>query len=151
MFKSLWIAIDFDGTCITNDWPKKGKDIGAVPVLKKLVNAGHRLILYTCRANHEEDRQIEDLFMPAGNHLQEAIDWFDNNNIELSAINFNPDEADAGFNFVEKIHFDLLIDDKALGVPLVKTAIINDKIVTSDRPFVSWYIIEDLLKNRGII
>jgi len=31
------ICIDFDGTCVTHEFPKVGKDIGAVPVLKKLV------------------------------------------------------------------------------------------------------------------
>ena len=36
------IAIDFDGTCVTNDYPYIGKGIGAVPVLKKIVEKGHR-------------------------------------------------------------------------------------------------------------
>jgi len=26
------ICIDFDGTCVTHEFPKVGKDIGAVPV-----------------------------------------------------------------------------------------------------------------------
>ena len=33
------ICVDFDGTCVTHEFPKVGKDIGAVPVLKKLVDA----------------------------------------------------------------------------------------------------------------
>ena len=37
------IAIDFDGTCVYHDYPYVGKDIGAVPVLKELVAAGHKL------------------------------------------------------------------------------------------------------------
>lgn len=36
----MFIAIDFDGTCVSNDFPKIGKDIGAVPVLKELVEKG---------------------------------------------------------------------------------------------------------------
>jgi hypothetical protein len=28
------IAVDFDGTCVTHEYPKVGRDIGAVPVLK---------------------------------------------------------------------------------------------------------------------
>ena len=28
------IAIDFDGTVVTHEYPKVGRDIGAVPVLK---------------------------------------------------------------------------------------------------------------------
>ena len=35
------IAIDFDGTCVTHDYTRIGKDFGAVPVLKKIVENGH--------------------------------------------------------------------------------------------------------------
>ena len=45
------ICIDFDGTCVTHDFPKMGKDIGAVPVLKRLVGRGHKLILWTMRSS----------------------------------------------------------------------------------------------------
>ena len=31
------IAVDFDVTCVTHEFPKVGKDIGAVPVLKELI------------------------------------------------------------------------------------------------------------------
>lgn len=37
------IAVDFDGTCVTHEFPKVGKDIGAVPVLKELVEGVIRL------------------------------------------------------------------------------------------------------------
>lgn len=43
------IGIDFDGTCVTHEYPKIGKDIGAVPVLKELVEKGHKLIYYEIR------------------------------------------------------------------------------------------------------
>jgi hypothetical protein len=45
------IGIDFDGTVVTHDFPKIGKDIGAVPVLRKLVDNGHKLILFTMRSD----------------------------------------------------------------------------------------------------
>lgn len=48
------IGIDFDGTVVTHDFPKIGKDIGAVPVLKKLVENGHKLILFTMRSDIDE-------------------------------------------------------------------------------------------------
>jgi hypothetical protein len=44
------ILIDFDGTCVAHEFPKVGKDIGAVPVLKALVENGHNLILFTMRS-----------------------------------------------------------------------------------------------------
>ena len=45
------IAIDFDGTCVTHEFPKVGKDINAVPVLKALVENGHQLVLFTMRSD----------------------------------------------------------------------------------------------------
>lgn len=35
------IAVDFDGTVVTHRYPQIGVDIKAVPVLKKIVDAGH--------------------------------------------------------------------------------------------------------------
>ena len=39
------IAIDFDGTCVSHEFPEIGKDIDAIPVLKELIKSGHNLIL----------------------------------------------------------------------------------------------------------
>ena len=47
--KSMIIAVDFDGTCVSHDYPYIGKEIGAAPVLRELVSAGHELILFTMR------------------------------------------------------------------------------------------------------
>ena len=47
--KGITIAIDFDGTCVTHEYPNVGRDIGAAPVLRKLVENGHKLILWTMR------------------------------------------------------------------------------------------------------
>jgi len=35
------IAVDFDGTCVSHAYPEVGIDIGAIPVLKRLVSNGH--------------------------------------------------------------------------------------------------------------
>ncbi len=43
------IAIDFDGTCVTHEYPDVRRSIGAVSVLKKIIDNGHQLILYTMR------------------------------------------------------------------------------------------------------
>ena len=58
--KSLEIVVDFDGTCVTHEFPKVGLDIGAVPVLKKLVAVGHRLILFTMRSNRPIPNETGD-------------------------------------------------------------------------------------------
>lgn len=47
------IGIDFDGTCVTHEFPDVGKDIGATPVLKELTDKGHKLILFTMRSDIE--------------------------------------------------------------------------------------------------
>ena len=51
------ILIDFDGTCVTHQFPKVGEDIGAAQVLRDLVENGHHLILFTMRA---EDYYLDD-------------------------------------------------------------------------------------------
>ena len=77
MFKSdkqLKIAIDFDGTCVTHDFPNVGKDIGAAKVIKQLSDKGHKIILYTMR-----DEQ----------YLKDAKMWFEYNNIPLYSTNID--------------------------------------------------------------
>lgn len=85
------IGIDFDGTCVTHDFPKIGKDIGAVPVLKELVANGHKLILFTMRSDKEDvstdDYEINN---QSGKYLSEAVQWFKDNDIPLYGINENP-------------------------------------------------------------
>ena len=95
------IAIDFDGTCTTHDYPKVGKDIGAVPVLKRLVEAGHSLILWTMRS---------------GPTLTDAVIWFEANDIPLMGVNENPGQA--VWTTSPKAYANLYLDDAALGCPL---------------------------------
>lgn len=76
--RKMEICIDFDGTCVSHEFPNVGKDIGAVPVLKKLVDAGHRLILFTMRSNRISVDETEDhtIMNVQGNFLDDAINWF---------------------------------------------------------------------------
>lgn len=71
----MTIAIDFDGVCVSNEFPKMGKDIGAVPVLSELVAKGHKLILLTNRY---------------GQSLKDAENWFMAYGIPLYGVNRNP-------------------------------------------------------------
>lgn len=73
----LTIAVDFDGTCVTHDFPKVGKNIGAEIVLKKLVDKGHKIILYTIRSH--PNKKIENEEAPGitpitNDYLQDAIE-----------------------------------------------------------------------------
>lgn len=126
------IAVDFDGTCVTHEYPKIGRDIGAVPVLKKLVNAGNALILCTMRGN---------LTKPNGD-LYEAVQWFEDNGIPLYGVNTNPTQE--RWTKSPKPYADLYIDDAALGCPLVYPA-------DYSRPYVDWGRVYYLLHTRGFI
>jgi len=46
----MYIVVDFDGTVVTHDFPRIGKDIGSIPVLKRLAAEGHKLIVFTMRS-----------------------------------------------------------------------------------------------------
>ena len=114
------IAVDFDGTCVTHEYPNVGKNIGAEIVLKALTDEGHDLILYTMR-DHPADSGVQD-------PLQEAIDWFSQNDIPLFGVNENPTQK--SWTTSPKPYANLYIDDAALGIPVMKL---------SGRPFVDWY------------
>lgn len=139
------LAIDFDGTCVTHEFPKVGKDIGAQYVLGKLINKGHQLILYTMRSDRPNkgdtgDSTIQDV---SGNFLQDAVEWFKKNNIPLYGIQYNPTQQN--WTTSNKCYAQLYIDDAALGCPLKK----NRKF--SNKPFVNWLKVEQLLINQGIL
>ena len=121
------IAIDFDGTCVTHDYPYMGSDIGAVPVLKELADAGYRLVLHTMRSGKLE---------------KEAVQWFKKNDIPLFGINSNPEQK--SWTASQKVYADLYIDDAALGVPLTTSQ-------TSVRPYVDWVKVREWLVNEGYL
>ena len=128
MVKNMYIAVDFDGTCVTHDYPRIGKDIHAIPVLKRLVSNGHKLILNTMRS---------------GKELDEAVNWFKEHNIELFVVNENPTQK--SWTASPKVYAHMYIDDAAFGCPLLTVPEL------SDRPFVNWPWIELKLTQMEII
>lgn len=122
------IAIDFDGTVVTHSYPEVGEDIGAIPVLKKIVENGNHLILNTMRSDSK---------------LTDAVNWFKQNNIPLYGINENPTQK--RWTKSTKVYAQLYIDDAALGCPL------NFDGSLSLRPFVDWVEVEKYLKYHSII
>jgi hypothetical protein len=141
----MTINIDFDGTCVTHSFPQVGKSIGAVPVLKKLTDAGHQLILFTMRSNKITFKNISEGIVPdtKGRFLNDAIQWFIDNEIPLYAVQSNPDQH----NWTEspKSYAEMMIDDSALGCPLKYDPEL------SGRPFVDWKKVEEILIKSGII
>ena len=138
------IAIDFDGTCVTHDFPKVGKDIGAVPILKRIVEKGHKIILFTMRSDIQNPTSDDCGIIPiSGDYLTQAAIWFDRNGIKVWGINSNPEQK--SWTHSPKPYAHMYIDDAALGCPLVY----DSKI--SERPFVDWWQIKYQLEIKGII
>ena len=126
-YTGLTIAVDFDGTCVTHEYPYIGQDVGAVPVLRELVEQGHNIILYTMRSGKLE---------------KEAVAWFKEHDIPLYAVNTNPTQKK--WTKSPKVHADVYIDDGALGVPLVHS-------MTTARPFVDWVKVREWLVAEGFL
>lgn len=121
------IAVDFDGTVVTHEYPYIGEDAGAVEVLKELIANDNRLILLTMRS---------------GALLERAKQWFADHQIPLWAINENPEQG--SWTKSSKVYANLYIDDSNLGCPL--------KIVESSiRPVADWVRIRQQLVLEGYL
>lgn len=112
------IGIDFDGTCVTDLYPYVGDNIGAASVLRELGDK-NLLILYTVRD---------------GKYLQDAVDWFRYNHINLYSVNYNPEPVSSS----PKLYCDYYIDDRNIGTPL------------TDKGYVDWNKMLVLLKQKNL-
>lgn len=143
MKKIHTINIDFDGTCVTHDFPRVGKSIGAEKVLKRLVDNGHQLILFTMRSDRLESKPVIDPTIQnvTGKFLTDAINWFKDNDLPLYGIQKNPTQHN--WTTSPKSYAELIIDDSSFGCPL------RYDLELSDRPFVNWDLIELGLEQMG--
>ncbi len=100
-FKSLTIAVDFDGTLVENQYPKMGKPVlFAFETLKQLQEEGHRLILWTYRH---------------GSELDEAVAFCKQKGITFYAVNKSFPEEEFDETQSRKILADIYIDDRNIG------------------------------------
>ena len=93
------IAVDFDGTIVSDEYPEIGKEIpSAVDVLKRLSNdVRFRLILWSSRE---------------GKYLDAAVEWCRNQGIEFYAVNRNhPEEQISDETYRRKIIASYYIDN----------------------------------------
>jgi hypothetical protein len=128
MSKNKIVCVDFDGTCVLHDYPKIGEDVPhAVNVLKRLNENQVKIILWTIRSEE---------------FLQDAVDWFVEREIELWAVNQNPQQK--YWSTSPKAFAPVYIDDAALGCPLKLSA-------DGNRPFADWFEIERLLEEIGYL
>lgn len=97
------IAVDFDGTIVTHEYPKIGKEIPfATQTLKMLAKDGHRLILWTVRE---------------GRLLEEAVKWCNERGVNFYAVNkdYPEEELDNNNHYSRKLKADIWIDDRNVG------------------------------------
>jgi len=104
------IAVDFDGTLCTNNWP----EVGVSQTVHKLLisslimahRKGHIIILWTCRED-TEDRK----------YLAEALEYCKKNNIPIDYVNEAPPEMKKLWgNDPRKICADVYIDDRSINI-----------------------------------
>ncbi len=122
------IAVDFDGTCVTHEYPEVGETVPhCVRVLERLQANDVKIILWAMRH---------------GEYLQNAVDWFSENEITLWGINENPEQHT--WSQSPKCFAHAYIDDAAIGCPLKNQNWTN-------RPFVDWQAVEKLLEENGFL
>lgn len=128
------IAIDFDGTIAEHAYfPDIGDPVPeAFEYMRKFQEMGARLILWTMRSPNNRG---DDALNP-------AVDFCRRRGVTFWGINHNPDQW---WSDSPKAYADLLIDDSAVGCPLIHPP--------GRRPYVDWSVagpfVMQWLANRG--
>ena len=151
------ILCDFDGTVVPK-LPESGStlyDTGAAHVLKKLVDAGHDIVLWTCR-NESPDNPFNYINgkLREISSLQEAINWFEDNGIPLKGVNGFEGEESTGIGTSRKLLADILIDDMAMGTPLKSNLVTYTSYATGEKHIarlshVDWTKMDHMFKKAG--
>ena len=94
------IAVDFDGTLCTNEWPEIGEP--NTELITQLIEArenGSKVILWSCRNKKD---------------LAAAVKWCKDQGLTFDAVNQNlPERIRKYRNDSRKVSADLYIDDRA--------------------------------------
>lgn len=106
------IAFDFDGTLVKDDFPRIGEPLqDGIELMRRLIEEGHEVILFTVRS---------------GEYLKDAVRFLSSEGIFYYSINkMNNPVSDS-----PKVYYDVLFDDRAFGMPLVKKP--------GEKPYVDW-------------
>ena len=135
--EGIVVAVDFDGTCVTHDYPKVGREIGAPLILRRIIDGGHRIMLWTMRGNKPTSDDV--------NTLEDAVEWFKKHNIPLWGVNENPEQTESGWTNSNKQYAQIYIDDAALGCPILYNPSFHS------RPYVNWDRVGEILEQTGLI
>lgn len=107
------IAVDFDGTLVTDKFPEIGTPIDSVwSDLDKAQKSGAKIILWTSRDNER---------------LKAAVEFCTERGLHFDAINNNLDECKVLFgNDTRKVYANEYWDDKAIGRYCKTRSILED-------------------------
>ncbi len=97
------IAVDFDGTIVTHEYPNIGEELPfATETLRMLIRDHHRVILWSVRE---------------GKLLQDAIDWCRERGVEFYAVNrdYPEEKKEKNNHYSRKLKADYFIDDRGIG------------------------------------
>lgn len=118
------IAVDFDGTLVDHRYPEIGQEVtGAFQWLKRFVDAGAKLILWTMRSDNDSE----------GPTLSDAVKFCKNRGVEFWSVNSNPSQRN--WTSSPKAYAHVYIDDAAFGCPL------KDGPRAGGRKVVDWSVV----------
>ena len=154
---SLVIGVDFDNTCVIDEWPYVGASVpGATEVLKEIIKNGHELILFTQRtANYPECCPELAVYADTFGYnedgtvdlLTPALEWFEQNvGQEIFDVNKNGLWEEMCDDHGRKIFMDLLIDDHNVGMEFEEA--INR--FGAECRIVDWKFVDQWLVERGV-
>ena len=109
------IALDFDGTVVEHEYPEIGDPVPlALDWLHWFQSQGARIILWTMRS---------------GEKLDAAARYLAQNDVQLWALNHNPEQA--SWTSSPKCYAHVMVDDTAAGTPVIYPG-------AGRRPYVDW-------------
>lgn len=96
------IAVDFDGTLHTGNWPSIGAPAPyAIEVMRKLKADGHYIIIWTCR---------EGIFQT------DAVNWLLQHDIPFDRVNDHKAGTTEAYGYAaRKVYAHCYVDDKQVG------------------------------------
>ncbi len=132
----MTIFLDFDGTVVEHAYPKIGRaNFGCIEVIKKLQDAGHRIILNTYRADLNDGTLEEAQSLLNDKYWMILKDRDQFETFELKSITeFTTKKIHPHpFNWDSILKSDeLYIDDIAQGIPLKPAAMVKGNMVDWD-------------------
>lgn len=127
------VYLDFDGTVVEHTFPSVGQpNPGALDVVRKLIGAGHEIILNTMRVHFGQKPMLDSIYYLSANGIEDFIPSKNKHH----PLRWDVKEAVKSG--------ELYIDDAAPNMPLIPA-------IHSKGDMVDWKKVESQLIENGII